>query len=638
MKGLVSVALREFIERRSVAVAALAAALLPIILPFIPGITNWPAGDIRGSMAWVMSLGLSWVLAVFFGAGIIGSDLSAGRIGFYLTRPISAPAIWLGKVMATYVIVVGCEILVLLPAIIIPGSESYFTGVFDGPWFLSMGFDGPWWFMGGLLFAVPLFLILAAHALGIMFRARSLWFFLDLAAFFAVAWLYLSHTVKFMNASYVVFVTSSILFAVMFIVALLFAGGTQIAFGRADIKRGHRMLSLSLWAIMGLSTLAFVGYSTWFFAVTPDDLVEIRGVEAGPVGDWISVRGSNAGRLNYQTSYLYNLSNGEYFDKTASMNTSFSSNRNVAAWCAETGPNLFQIEYADFSSGQLQRHETKLVFSIFPETKISPEGRNILVQEGDSLSIFELESGRLLTAAVLPEYSRLHKVVFTAEDVVLAFVSSWQESNSNMRSLDIYQLSTDGLNQVGALGEVGWSAVVMVAPDASRVFLAHRMDSGLVTRSMHELPTGRVQISFPAPDTYGPLMFFRDGRFVQAKFVNGVAWLECESAADAEPVSINLGMGERVAIGGQLHDGRVVVGIGSSWELATMKSYVVDLESGDVIFVDGALRPAIFQHHFFDTLPSPAASTLFIDENKALVRWDPETGKVSRILGGVDKD
>ena len=53
MKGLITIAVREIVERRAVAGAAAAAALIPLVLPYF-SLGSATAEDVRGAMAWGM--------------------------------------------------------------------------------------------------------------------------------------------------------------------------------------------------------------------------------------------------------------------------------------------------------------------------------------------------------------------------------------------------------------------------------------------------------------------------------------------------------------------------------------------------------------------------------------------------------
>ncbi|HSK79975.1 MAG TPA: hypothetical protein VLQ45_26215, partial [Thermoanaerobaculia bacterium] len=175
MRGFLAVVGRELVERRLLAAVALAAGLLPFLVPFVSAARHLAPADIRSGAALAFSMTFTVVLAIVLGASVIAGDLAERRLGFYFSRPLSGSSLWAGKMVATALLTLGGGLLVLLPASLAGGID--FQGILPGRLLQSDLFSlGLFWVSG------VLFLILASHAVSVMVRARSPWLALDLVA------------------------------------------------------------------------------------------------------------------------------------------------------------------------------------------------------------------------------------------------------------------------------------------------------------------------------------------------------------------------------------------------------------------------------------------------------------------------
>src|SRR5438876_792573 len=117
MRHALVIARRELAEKRFVAVAATAFAVLPFLLATIPGIRGrGGAGDVIATAAGLMAIGFTAGLALVLGGTIIGRDLAENRLSFYFSRPVAASSIWFGKVAAALVLIVAVFAIIVVPA------------------------------------------------------------------------------------------------------------------------------------------------------------------------------------------------------------------------------------------------------------------------------------------------------------------------------------------------------------------------------------------------------------------------------------------------------------------------------------------------------------------------------------------
>src|SRR6185369_4286735 len=94
------------------------------------------------------------------------------------------------------------------------------------------------------------------------------------------------------------------------LLAALAGGAVQVLAGRTDLRRGHRLLSLTFWGLLLAGVLGLVGWSAWLVAATPGDLVQVARADAAPGGNLLAVQGLAAHREGYAPLFLLDAESG----------------------------------------------------------------------------------------------------------------------------------------------------------------------------------------------------------------------------------------------------------------------------------------------------------------------------------------
>ena len=420
------------------AAAALALGLVPLVMPLLPGMPAAPPAETRNGVALSLALILSFVLALLLGGSVIARDLAERRLGFYFARPLPGGAIWAGKLAAAAALAAGAGLLVLLPTSLVGGvpdpSGSWGTG-----WMaLSRPEIAAAW-LGALVLVVAI-----SHAAGVIFRSRSPWLLLDLAALgvtAATVWTCLKvlardganiagwgrfGPVSAQGLTLLQYVEVVVASAVLLATAA--AGAAQVIRGRTDLRRGHRALSLVLWSALLPASLVLAGYTRWFETPAPEDLVSVHGVVPSPAGSWIALYGQAGHRRGSRPGFLFDVGSGRFvragfgipsLDRPSLV--SFSADGGRAFWLeASAGDALgFYQRELELLSLDLRRRgaspqPTRVVVQGMPSAfALSPDGRLAAVVQHDRLTVTEIGSSRLLASA--PVADRYH------ERAVLAF-------------------------------------------------------------------------------------------------------------------------------------------------------------------------------------------------------------------------
>ena len=444
MRGFAAILRREVFERRLLALLALALGVIAGVLPLLPGVR--PGGvavaDLQGGMALGFALLLTVILAVFLGGSIVAGDLAERRLGFYFSRPLPGWAIWGGKMAAALALIFGGGLLVLVPAVLLGGNLNL-----DGIW----GVGNVISVSGASLvatWAVALLLVLgAAHAASVIVRARSSWALLDLAALAVVAGLVWGalRRLKLEGAmlrvvrgradqpGIISWMELALLAAVL--LSLLMAGALQVARGRTDLRRAHRVLSQGLWGMLLAAALAFVGVTAWIVSAGPGDLLGFSEVLTAPAaartGHWIALDGPAARRPGYDPSFFYDLDSGRtvharfallsYFNFFGRTDTpvGFSADGRRAVWLEYDGPafdprspvTAFRL---DLDRPGSEPARTPAVFRDPPRGfALSPDGRRIATYEWEGrVTVSSVDDGRLLAAARYDSASMFPRLAF----------------------------------------------------------------------------------------------------------------------------------------------------------------------------------------------------------------------------------
>lgn len=545
MRGFVAILQREVFERRLVVLLALALGVIAAVLPLMPGFQpgGMTVADLQGGMALGLALLLTVILAIFLGGSIVAGDLAERRLGFYFSRPIPGWAVWAGKMAAALVLIFGGGLLVLAPPVLVGGNLNL-----DGIW----GVGNVISVSGGNLLATwalaLLLALLAAHAAGVMVRARSPWALLDVAALAVAVGLVWGALQRLklegvlIRASFpagverpgiVAWMELVLLAAVL--LALAVAGILQVVRGRTDLRRAHRVLSQGLWGMLLAAVVLFVGFAAWVLAAGPGDLLGVTGVAAAPGGHWLAFAGPAARRSGYNPSFLYDLDSGRAvharFGLVSASNGTLGRLDNAVGFSAD-GRRVVWLEYdgTAFESPvtafrmDLDRPGSRpvrtTISSRYPPRSftLSPDGRRIAVYEWQGrLTVSSVDDGRLLAAVRYESPSTFPRLVFAGPDILRIYeihLPDFSPRQSASSPAPVFELDlTAGSPQPRKTGELpsmtGGIREWSVAPAGDRILLRSAdalglcdartgMPLAILARGGHArgtfLPDGRIAV------------------------------------------------------------------------------------------------------------------------------------------------
>jgi len=633
MRGFWAVLWREIVERRLLLLAAALVGLVPLAVPFLPGVTGSDPGEIRTGTALALCLVVTAVLALTLGATVIAGDLSERRLGFYFSRPLAGWAIWAGKLAGAAVLCQGAALLVLLPAMLLDPRIEIGTS---------------WWMGEGWIRDLPTFLtalaigtviiVLVAHVASTMVRSRSSWILLDLAAAFTVAGLVWSERQLLVRKE----AYAASIWGLAGVLALLgasslIAGGVQVLRGRTDLRRGHRLLSLTFWMGMGLAALSFAVYAHWVIEVTPRDLSRIGSLLPPPSGTWIGLRGPAAGRGDYTPSFLFDTASGRSVLIGSSpmywwwLQPVFSPDGRRVAWLEAAGDGV-DLKILDLTQPQAQPVATRVSFSSWPSRMaLAPGGTRLAALVRSSLTVTDVATGRLLSAVPFPEPAEeFFTMRFTPEgrlriDERLRDAASLSRSRFTALELD------PGHGRLALLGTIERPDVEewVVSLDGERV-AAH-------SRSLFRLfavRTGELLAELPLRGELANISFLSDGRILLDERLlderlPGVSVLHLVSRDGVELRRFSF-QAARLVIGGEVAPDRLTLATriqDGSRAAQGWTAFLLDLDSGRTTLIGYGLVPA-----GRGTGPESVGPRLFLSGQRKMVLLDLATGRLRVLL------
>jgi hypothetical protein len=636
VRAFTTVFQREVLERRLLLAAALVLGLVPLLVPILPRVGSGSLSELRGATALAIAATFGSVVALALGASVIARDLAERRLSFYFSRPLPGWTIWAGKLAAGAALVLGGAALILLPTWLLgdkPDPSGHWGGKTAGTGEV-------------FLFAVCalLVLLLVGHAAGVILRSRSPWLILDLVACLVAGWLLLDslHVLGVFGAT-TAFVALAATLLCLVPLALLAAGAVQVVRGRTDLRRSHRLLSLTLWGLLLVFAFAAQSVSHWVLSATPQDLERIEIGRPAPTGDWVYVQGEAAHRGDYAPSFLLDTSSGRsvqvrrFVASRWELRSAFSADGRRAVWTYWMPPGAVGIETVDLTHSEAGPVQTPISFNSYvQDLALSPDGRRLATLVGNRLQVDEFPSGRILASVALPwkdvdlDSARLVFGDRIIRILAVPFVPGgrpidYAEHKDHVLQMYEYDLRSKALVKTGEIDfhDMVWD--LSNNDHADRLVLRNRETSSV---QVHDARTGEVKLALPVPQHSGArvlllagdrlaLAFQRHGQPSELRVLSG----------DGTPLR-RLQLVGPITLGGQPTPGTLVVASGSLEKSAT--SWLLDLDTGKVKRIGNDLVP----FSWGDLRPGSTGTKLFTGKAGRLLWIDPLTGRQRVVLPG----
>ncbi len=651
MSGFAQVFILEMRLRKAVFPAALVAGLVPIPLALLMcNAASFSESLNVGAFAFALIGGE--LLALYLGATVLCQDLSEGRQGFFFSRPISGWALWAGKFSAAWLVVLGAMFVTLLPATLL-GEGLVNLELLDNPagtTSLGARFLSPLWTLAFVAVAILLFMALA-HALSVMFRARSPWLILDAVMVVllpALAWWgfrrVMAENLQFMLLIALFVWGGSLLFI------LLPAGALQTALGRCDLRRGHKVLSITLWGTASAAVLLVTGYIVWATSIAPSGLKSISYIRPAPEGPWVIVGGPGRGLGPYaDATFLLNSQSGAWARLSLNMWGGvplFSPDGKTAVFFRRPMSESEPGEVVSFdltAAGDPEPVHHGILFPGWsPDLTFSPDSSKLAILHDLSLDVYDLPSWKLAAVRKL-DLKNAGDLVFAGDDLIRIYQGSAgpQGSKPGVETLSIFEwdLGKKTFDATGKTDDVmGWS--LRISPDRTRMLLvqAGAQSSRLLLCDARTGAVLKVLWQAAAISKAGGA-FLQDGRIVVIERKGDERTLRVFTAAGDEQHTVQWSPGtdRGVGFGPEPLPGKVLLSSyvrRSEW-IKTNEMHLWDVDTGAITLLPGlhATWSGWWSWYNRDIAASPGSqgADLFLNDKGQLVRYDFATGQQTPI-------
>jgi hypothetical protein len=436
--------------------------------------------------------------------------------------------------------------------------------------------------------------------------------------------------------------------------ALWAAGAAQVAWGRTDVRRGHRALSAVLWIAMLVGLAGFEAYTQRLLNPGWDELISIDEVQPAPRGEWSAVTGQVRGRGRVPWLFLAKAAaaeplllesvTGRRWPVAAPEQVAFAPNGRRAAcvafspWSSEAVMSVLDLDQRPLRartwelSGEPAAGQIPVAFS--------PDGSRLLALARHTALIFDVDGERPPLRVPLPP-GRAMQATFLEERRVRLFQErSTGVSTGTLHLLDL-DVGSGALVEVGRIATRG-NAWVRVSADGTRMLVLDRPDHQ-PTLTLHAADGSLLAtLTEQGAATNMQADFLADGRIAVLQ-KDTVARLRLMSVAGADERALALGddRTSSARLGTEPAPGRLTVGLSLN-SRHQRETVLVDVTTGTVRQRYPGLLPADVR--WFtprDAASRPAAGSLatrlFRDARGEVVALDPDTGqrKAAFVRGGT---
>ncbi|MEA2164166.1 MAG: hypothetical protein QOK37_2293 [Thermoanaerobaculia bacterium] len=614
MKNVLVIAAREFEEKRFVAFAAVAFAVLPFVIGLIPMMNGKSPGSAIVVLSVIFATGFTAGLGVITGASFVGRDLADGRMSFYFSRPVGAMSIWFGKLIAGIVLIVGCFGVIAVPARLL--REAW-----KNQWDLQFGN------LTAIVVGTAVGLFLVAHVIGTFARSRSPLIIADFAAA-VICGVAIHLIVQPLILGLAITLANGLLIALAsaLVIGIVGGGAWQLERGRTDRRRNHLALSQFLWGTMAVALTIAAGFTAWVVSAKPADLTAKANAAYSSGGSFLTLFGEARNRGDYDAAFLVDVRDGARWsiDPRSNGDVHFTRNGESVVVPRVEGSSRNLVIYRH---GVAKPLETGLTISPSDRFFVSDDGNRIATIGNEVISIYDVSQKKsLLSVRGAGDVHGIYRGCFVSPDLFRLHVQGRD-------GLSIYELDLRA-RRMTATGAIASSRFVgfSLDPAGSRMLVRRDDADGL---TLCDARTG-APIRSVAASSQTILMqrFLRDGRMilVESRGTKMILHLLSPDGAPLRDIPLDIALdrvrylgddGERLTFSTwQQNDGR------------TRSIITVNLVRGIIERTETGPFTWTTTGSFWDDRPPllPLREVYFGDAAGHIIGWNPSTG-VRRVVG-----
>lgn len=610
MKNALVIAAREFEEKRFVAYAAVAFAILPFIFAAVPAIGGKSPRETIGIASLIFATVFTVAQAVMTGASFIGRDLSDGRLSFYFSRPVSSASIWFGKLTAGILMVMGCCGVIIAPAWLATGQ--LWTSFLP----LTLGESTK------CVLTVALVLFLIAHVISTFARSRSPLIVLDFAAAVACGLIIRFLALQLAAGQAIVLATwLAIALAIALALSVVCGGAWQLARGRTDRQRNHLGLSQAIWGTMAAALFVVGMYIAWVVSVRPADISVAMRANRSTSGSFVLITGRSRGHGDYRAGFLLDIGDGSATRVSSYADWFVHYTRDGrSALIPVSDSKMHRGNVLIYRKGAKKPIDTGLTVSFPGDYFVSDDGgRLATLSREEVLSIYDVAQKRSLVSVKLPQAIDVY-AFFVSPDVVRLYLDT--REGIKIGEIDA---RAGGFRETG---NVATNTFALMYPDASVTHMLVRPGRGAGLVTLNDARTGALITTLVSGTHVKTARFLRDGRIAIVDGPESATMLHIFTAGGVLEHDVPLGPSRRTVLLGD--DGSRVVLL---TVISPARNVLIAADLNRGVIERRETVPQWLPSGFSDPRPpiEPLRDVVYGDGNGHLLSWNPATGAKRRI-------
>jgi hypothetical protein len=429
--------------------------------------------------------------------------------------------------------------------------------------------------------------------------------------------------------------------------ALATASAVQVLRARTDLRRGHRLFSLTLWGLLGFTALTAAGYGRWVLAAGPEDLRGFLSIRPAPAGTWIAVSGPVGRQAGFQPFFLFDVRSGRYFRIPAvwwaygEWTGAFSEDGRRAVWLEPEGRKEVPVSVhrLDLDRPGARPVEVPILFDKARprDLSISRDGRRVAAIHEGRILVMDLANGRNLASVPVPAGDWRDGLRFLGSGALRFYgirgIGGGERWEQELRVIDIDSASGRVLRSLALPVQNEW--VADVSHDGNHLLLRVRdpmFQYNIAATSkirIVDLATGESSSPIVLP-AGAEVDLLDDGRPLITESAGSKVILRLLDLRGAELRRFEI-PAEWTTIGGEPAPGLLVVCVvprGRPGGRESRQNLLLDLERGTWKPLIHGTVPVAWSH-----VPVGSLGTrLFLDNEGGLFELDPATGRRRVIL------
>jgi hypothetical protein len=364
-------------------------------------------------------------------------------------------------------------------------------------------------------------------------------------------------------------------------------------------------------------------------------------------GEWVGVSGLSSGRFDYFPQFLVNILDGRWVPISGvhtyyGSYVRFSPDGQRVFWLEYDGGDEMRLWFTDLAEPEVLPRRTEIVTANDQNAfRVSSDGQRIAFVDDQTVTVYEVDDGRLIMAARIEEpYFPFRLRFVTDDELSVLALKTWKRKEGTLKRVFLADLNERTMTEGPELESSWnwWDARWTLREDRK----LERIEEGESDRLVIIDPGSGEQIA-----DLGEMQSWFESRVVSGERI--VRFHKDDERRllrvfDFDGSLLNqfpIGRADRMYMGGEPRSGLLFVGrynwfLGDGKGAVDYLSSVINLDTGETVRIFSDLTPVLGTWGTSSNQgvwePGSIATRLMRGENGELHLWDPETDELKQLI------